>query len=82
MRGVLPHKDLAWVALPAKIDLFGIDLVGNVDEEHIKEVVRDVIRLEDDLDFVGLVRWNCSLFWDEHERHLLPMVINAVHKAF
>lgn len=39
VRGVLSHKDLAWVALPSKVDLLGIDLIGNVDQEYIKEVI-------------------------------------------
>ena len=39
VRGVLTHKDLAWVALPSKVYLLGIDLVGNVDQEYIKEVI-------------------------------------------
>ena len=79
---VLSHKDLAWVALPAKIDLLRIDLVGNVDEENVEEVVGDVIWLEDDLHFVGVICCNRSLFRNKYEGHLFAMVINTVDKAF
>ena len=82
VRGVLSHEDLARVALPAKVDLLCIDLVGNVDKKDVKEVVGDVIWLEDNLHFVGVVGCNRSLFWNKHEGHLFAVVINTVDKAF
>jgi len=47
-----PDEDLSWVALTSEVDLFGIYLVGNINEENIKEVVGDVVRLENDLHLV------------------------------
>ena len=41
------HKDLAWVALASQVDPLGVDLVRDIDEEHVEEVVTDVVRLKD-----------------------------------
>ena len=78
----LAHEDLARVALPTQVNLLCIDLVGNVDEEHVEEIVGDVVWLENDLNFVGVVGWNRSLLWNKHEGHLFAVVVNAVNEAF
>ena len=52
MRRKLSHKDLTRIALSSQVDLLGIDLVRNINEEDIEKVVGDVIRLEDDLNLV------------------------------
>lgn len=49
---VLSDKDLSRVALTTQVDLLGIDLVWNVNQEHIEEVVADMVRLEDDFNFI------------------------------
>ena len=79
--GVLSHEDLSRVGLPTKVDLLCIDLVRNVDQQHVEEVVRDVIWLEYDLNFVRLVRWDGPLLGDHHEGQLLLMVLNTSNKA-
>lgn len=52
MRSEFSYKDLTRIALSSQVDLLGIDLVRDIDEKDIKEVVGDVVRLEDDLDLI------------------------------
>ena len=52
MRLELSNEHLATVALTPKVDLLGVDLIRDVDQEHVEEVVGDVVWLEDDLDLV------------------------------
>ena len=79
MRSVFTNENLALVRLTAKINLFSIDLVRNVDEEDIKEVITGVIRLEDDLDLIRLVGSNSCLVRDHDIRNLLVVVLYAMH---
>lgn len=82
VRGVLAHKDLAGVALTAQVDFLGVDLVWNVDEEHVEEVVAHVVGLENNFDFVGRVRRYRALLWNEHKWNLLAVVLDAADEAF
>ena len=82
MRHKLSYEDLTRIALSSQVDLLGIDLVRDINEEDIEKVVGDVIRLEDDLNLVRLICGNCSLFGHENERYLLPMIFHTVHLAF
>ena len=52
MRRKLSYKDLTRIALSSQVDFLSVNLVGNVNEEHVEEVIRDVIWLEDDLHLV------------------------------
>ena len=52
MRGILSDEDLSRIALAAQVNLLGVDLVGDIDQKHIKEVVGDMVRLEHNLDFI------------------------------
>ena len=71
------HKDLSGVALASQVDLFGIDLIGDVNQQNIEELVVDMIRLEDNLDFEGVVGWDSSLFRNKHEGYLFAIVLNT-----
>ena len=52
MRMVLPNENLTSVRLTPKIDLFGVYLVWNINQEHVEEVVVCVIGLENYVHFV------------------------------
>ena len=81
VRPELSSEHLSAVALSSQVDLLCVDLVGDVDKEDIKEVIGDVVWLEDDLDFVGLLRRDCALLRHQHEWQLLSYVVNTAHKA-
>lgn len=76
--GKLAHENLSRVRLAPEVDLLGVDLVGDVDEQDVEEVVGAVVWLEQDLHFVGLVRADRALLRHEHKRHLLAVVLHAV----
>ena len=75
---ILAHENLPSVGLATKVNLLGVDLIGDVDEEDVKEVIASMIRLEDDLDLVGLVGWDGRLLGDHHERHLFAVILHAI----
>ena len=77
----LSHKDLSGVALASQVDLLGIDLIGDVNQQNIEELVVDVIRLEDNLDFEGVVGWDSSLFRNKDEGYLFTIVLNTADQA-
>ena len=52
VRSVLTDKDLTRIALASEIDLLSINLVWNVNQEHVEEVVGNVVWLEDNLNFI------------------------------
>ena len=79
VRGILTHEDLACVGLAAQVDLLGVDLVRDIDEEHVEEVIGGVVWLEDDLDLVRLVCRDRSLLRDHHKWNLLAVILHAVH---
>ena len=81
VRGELSHEDLSWVSLPTEVDLLCIDLVRDVDQQDVKEVVGDMVWLEDNLNFVRLVSWDGSLLGDHDEGQLLLIVLNTANKA-
>lgn len=76
------NEYLAWVALTSQIDLLSVDLVWYVDQEHVEEVIRNVVWLEDDLDFVRLVCCDRALLWNKHEWDLLTVIFNTADLAF
>ena len=79
---VLPNENLSSIALTSQIDPLSIDLIWNVDQEHIEEVIRHMVWLENDLHVVRLIGWNSSLTWNEYEWHLLLMILDSLNKAF
>ena len=76
------NEYLAWVALTSQVDLLSVDLVWDVDQEHVKEVVGYVVWLEYDLHFVRLVCCDRALLWNKHEWDLLTVILNAADQAF
>ena len=79
--GILTHEDLTRIALSAQVDLFRVDLIWDVDQEHIEEVIADVVRLEDDLHFIGLIGCDRSLLRNEDKWNLLAIVFHSMHEA-
>lgn len=79
MRSVLSHENLARVALTAQVDLFRVDLIWNVDQEHVEEVIADMIRLKDDLNFIRLVCCDRSLLRNEDIWNLFAIVFHSMH---
>ena len=75
------HKDLSRVALASQVDLLGINLIGDVNQQNIEELVVDMIRLEDNLDFEGVVGWDSSLFRNKDEGYLFAIVLNTADQA-
>ena len=67
------------VGLTSQVDLLWLDLIGDVDKQHIKIVVINVVGLEEYLDFVGgFGRDGCGCR-DQHEGHGLLFVGTAMH---
>ena len=61
---MLTNKHLPWVTLAAYVHFFCVDLVGNVDQEHIEKLVAHVIRLKDDFHIVVTVCIYCASLRD------------------
>jgi len=65
------------VRLSSQVDLLGLNLVRYVHQQHIEKVVAREVWLEHNLDFVGLLRRDCSLLGDQQEWDLLLFVLSA-----
>lgn len=78
VRRELTDQDLTRVGLTSEVYLFSVDLVWDVNQEHIEEVVADVIWLEDDLYFVRCIGSDCSLLGHEDIWNLFLVVFNTV----
>lgn len=78
MRGVFTDVDLTRVGLTSQVYLFSVDLVWDVNQEHIEEIVTDVIWLEDDLYFIRFIGSDRSLLGHEDIRDLFLVVFDSV----
>lgn len=76
---VYADRQLPVVGLTSQVDLLGLNLVRDVDEQHIEVLVINVVGLEKNLDFVGGLGGDGCSGRDQHERHCLFLVGAAMH---
>jgi len=65
------------MGLSSKVNLFGLDLIWNVNQQHVEEVVACKVRLEKNLDFVSLIGSDRSSLGHKQEGYLLLAILNT-----
>ena len=67
------------VSLSAQVNLLRLDLVGDIDEQHVEEVAACEFRLEHNLDLVSLICSDLSSLRNQQDGYLFLAIINTVN---
>ncbi len=67
------------VSFSAQVNLLRIDLVGDIDEQHVEEVAACEFRLEHNLDLVSLICSDLSCLRNQRDWYLFLAIINTIN---
>jgi len=70
---------LTLVSLSAQVNLLRLDLVGDIDEQHVEEVAACEFRLEHNLDLVSLICSDLSSLRNQQDGYLFLAIINTIN---